>query len=246
MKLLITTTVLLFNLLTFGQTKEKPSVHDLPIPRTITECFSLLDKTLPKDEIALVKTLPEDSIYENAAFKYGADFFHAWKLYDGSRLTQYFNKLGLRGAHPIYNTILISYHRYLNRYSIKLEEQIKKYQEIQKKEEQQYLARLGKDTLNGVCIPKDLQDCFLQLDKMLSEKSRTEIKALKSKKETIKYHHGLGMTLRNTWGLWGGSRLQKYFLDRKVKHPDDMSALVLEFYYDWLHNNNSGWRTWAK
>lgn len=33
------------------------------------------------DEIKLAKTLPEDSIYDISAFKYGTDFFHAWKLY---------------------------------------------------------------------------------------------------------------------------------------------------------------------
>ena len=246
MKLLITSTILFLHLLAFGQTKEKPSVHDLPIPKTLKECFSLLDKTLPDDEIILAKTLPEDSIYYNSAFKYGNDFFHAWKLYNGSRLTEYFNKLGLHGSHPIYNTILISYHRYLNNDSIKLDEQIKKYQAIQKKEEEVYLAKLDKDTLNGVYIPKDLQDCFVQLDKMLSTKSKTEIKTLKNKTETIKYHHSLGMTLRNSWGLWGGSRLQKYFLDRKVNHPDGMSSIILEFYYDWLNNKNVDWKKWAK
>lgn len=246
MKLLITTTILLLHLLSFGQTKEKPSVHDFPIPKTLTECFALLDKTLPDDEINLVKTLPEDSIYDNSAFKYGTDFFHAWKLYDGSRLTQYFNKLGLYGSHPIYNTILISYHRYLNKKSIKLDEQIKKYQGIQKKEKEEYLTKLDKDTLNGVYIPKDLQDCFIQLDKILSAKSTTEIKNLKNKEETTKYHHGFGMTLRNTWGLWGGSRLQKYFLDKKINHPDEMSSIILQFYYDWLNNNNSDWQKWAK
>jgi hypothetical protein len=246
MKFLLTTTILLLHLLSFGQTKEKPSVHDIPIPKTLAECFTLLDKTLPDDEVNLVKTLPEDSIYDNPAFKYGTDFFHAWKLYDGSRLTQYFNKLGLSGSYPIYNTILISYHRYLNKDSIKLDEQIKKYQAIQKKEREEYLAKLDKDTLNGVYIPKDLQDCFIQLDKMLSAKSKTEIKGLKNKEETIKYHHGFGMTLRNTWGLWGGSRLQKYFLDKKVNHPDEMSSIIFQFYYDWLNNKNSEWQNWAK
>ena len=246
MKLLITTTIVFLHLLTFGQSKEKRSVHDLPIPKTLNECFVLLDKTMPDDEIELVKTLQEDSIYYNSAFKYGTDFFHAWKLYNGSRLTEYFNKMGLYGSHPIYNTILISYHRYLNKDSIKFDEQVKKYQAIQKKDNEEYLAKVQKDTLNGVYIPKDLKDCFVQLDKILSEKDRTNIKNLKNKQETIQYHHGLGMSLRNSWGLWGGSRLQKYFLDKKVNHPDGMSSLILEYYFDWLNNKNADWQKWAK
>lgn len=81
---------------------------------------------MSENDIHLVKTLPEDSICYDPAFKYKADFFHAWKIYMGSRLTRYFNKKGLRGSFEIYETILISYHRYLNKESIKLDEQIKK------------------------------------------------------------------------------------------------------------------------
>lgn len=77
MKLLITATILLLHLLTFGQTKSKPDVYDFPIPKTLEECFKLLDTTLPDDEIHLAKILQEDSIYYNPAFQYRADFFHA-------------------------------------------------------------------------------------------------------------------------------------------------------------------------
>ncbi len=246
MRFLIITITLFFHSPIFGQTKEKPSVHDLPIPKTLNECFVVLDRTLPDDEIILAKTLPEDSIYYNSAFEYGAEFFHAWKLDDGSKLTRYFNKLGLYGSHPIYNTILVSYHRYLNKDSIKLKQQINKYQEIQEKQEKEYLRKIDKDTLNGVYVPKDLEDCFSQLDTLLSVKIKTGIKVLKNKKETTKYHLGLGMTLRNRWGLWGGSRLQKYFLDRKVNHPDEMSSIILEYYHDWLNDNNEAWQKWIR
>jgi hypothetical protein len=237
---------LLVTQISFGQTKPKFYVYDLPIPKTLEECFPILDKTMPDNEIQLVKLLQEDSIYLNSAFKYRADFFHAWKIYNGSRLTAYFNKKGLNGSFEIYETILISYHRYLNNDSIKLDEQIKKYQVKQQKDYEVYISKTKKDTLNGVYIPTDLHDCFVQLDKILSEKDRSEIKCLKNRDETIKYHHELGMWLRNNWGLWGGSRLQIYFLDKKVSHPDNMSALVLEFYYDWLNNKNLGWQNWMK
>jgi len=246
MKVLITTTILLLHLLTFGQTKSKPDVYDLPIPKTLEECFKLLDKTLPDEEIHLVKTLQEDSIYFNPAFQYRADFFHAWKIYNGSRLTEYFNKKGLLGSFEIYEAILVSYHRYLNNDSIKLDEQINKYRDKQQKDYAYYISKTDKDSLNGIYVPKDLQDCFIQLDKTLSEKDKTEIKNLKSRDETIEYHHGLGMWLRNNWGLWGGSRLQKYFLEKKVNHPDNMSSLILEFYYDWLNNKNEGWQKWTQ
>ncbi len=102
------------------------------------------------------------------------------------------------------------------------------------------------DSLKGVYIPKDIKDCFITLDSILSEEDKETIKKLTNKNETIQYHHGFGTWLRNNWGLWGGSRLQKYFLDRKVNHPDSMSSLILEYYYDWLHGKNEDWEKFDK
>ncbi len=246
MKLIGTTAILLIHVLTFGQSKSKPDVYGLPIPKNIEGCFALLDETLSDAEIYLVKTLEEDSIYFNPAFRYGADFFHAWKIYKGSKLTKYFNKKGLYGSFEVYEAILVSYHRYLNHDSIKLDEQIKKYQDKQKQDYLYYISKTEKDSLYGYYIPRDLPDCFIQLDKILSEKDKTEIKHLKDREETIQYHDSHGRWLRNNWGLWGGSRLQKYFFNKKVSHPDDISMLILKFYYDWLNHKNEGWQKWAQ
>ncbi len=38
---------------------------------------------------------------------------------------------------------------------------------------------------------------------------------------------GYGMGLRNGWELWGRGRLAKWFRWRDVRHPDDMSGIVL-------------------
>ena len=59
-------------------------------------------------------------------------------------------------------------------------------------------------------------------------------------------HFSLGMYLRNNWGLWGGSRLSHYFETRGVQHPDSMSGLIIEYYYDWLNNRNEDWMEFDK
>ena len=225
-----------------AQHAEKPDISNFPIPTTLEKCFELLDKTMPDNEIRLIKTLQEDSIYDHEEFKFGTDFFHAWKIYDGSKLTKYFNQKGLYGSYEIYNTILISYHRYLNKEEIKLDDQIKGYKLKQEESAKKYQQKIQADTINGVYIPNNLEDCFVQLNKLLSDEDKQKIKQLKDRKETIQYHHSLGMWLRNNWGLWGGSRLQKYMLERKITQPDDMSATILEFYYDWLNGQNDKWK----
>jgi hypothetical protein len=44
------------------------------------------------------------------------------------------------------------------------------------------------------------------------------------------------MWMRNNWGLWGGSRLAKWFNNQGVKHPDDMSGVILDSF--WRHLND--------
>lgn len=240
MRYILTIIGFLITILTNGQNTAK-DVYDLPIPRNLESCFSILDKTLTENELYVVKTFPEDSIYFNKEFRLGADFFHAWKLYDGSRLTKYFNKKGLNGSHEIYDCILVSYHRYLNKIPIDLDGQIEKYRAKQKADYDEYLKKTEKDSINGFYIPKDIKDCFMTLDGMLSRVDIDSIKALPNREATIKYHLGFGMWIRNNWGLWGGSRLQNYFLQRNIKHPDSMSGLILEYYYDWLNGINEDW-----
>ena len=120
----------------------------------------------------------------------------------------------------------------------------KKQEKIKQRKE--FETRLTLETINGIYIPKNLEECFLELDKLLSEVDRREMKALPQREDMIQYHMGLGMWLRNNWGLWGGSRLLKYFSEKGLRHPDDMSGLLLNFYYDWLHGQNDNWKAWGK
>jgi len=111
---------------------------------------------------------------------------------------------------------------------------IERKQEIEA-EQKLYRERIIADTINGVYIPKNIEECFIQLNKILKQKDVDAIKSLKDRDEMVRYHLGLGMWLRNNWGLWGGSRLQQYLLAKGYKHPDDMTGDLLPLYYDWLH-----------
>lgn len=218
---------------------------DYPIPRNINGCFRILDKTIEPEDKELVKALHEDSICNHEKFTYPhMDFYHHWIQTDErpSRLVKYFERKGFYNYDEIYETILVSYHRYLNGQEIDLEKQNERFTERRKirKEEQdkrneEYALRLKMDTINGVYIPKDIEDCCVQLDKIISEEDKEYIKGLPKKKDTIDLHFSLGMWIRNNWGLWGGSRLQIYFLKKDINHPDDMSSKILEAYYDWLN-----------
>lgn len=120
----------------------------------------------------------------------------------------------------------------------KQQEIIEERKELQKK--------LIAEKINDVYIPKDLGEAFIELDRLLKEVDKEEMKALPKRDDMIKYHFGFGMWMRNDWGLWGGSRLQKYFLEHGVDHPDEMSSVILYYYYDWLNGKKETWKVWDK
>lgn len=93
------------------------------------------------------------------------------------------------------------------------------------------IEKVKLDTIDGVYIPKNLEDCFIQIDKMLNDSLRTEFKKISEEDFTGKTHFGLGIWMRNNWSLWGGSRLSKYFNEKEIYHPDDMSGIILTSYH---------------
>lgn len=80
-------------------------------------------------------------------------------------------------------------------------------------------------------IPFDLDDCIQQLDKMFADSNKTKIKGMTEDDFSSRVHFDFGMWIRNNWGLWKGSRLSKYFNERGIYHPDDMSGIIFDSYY---------------
>ena len=89
------------------------------------------------------------------------------------------------------------------------------------------------DRINGIYIPKDIDEAIDTLDTILSAEDKQYLTDSTSTMRgfVAATHFSLGMWMRNNWGLWGGSRLQRYFRDRQVFHPDDMSGEILKAYY---------------
>ncbi|HLS30859.1 MAG TPA: DUF6794 domain-containing protein, partial [Flavobacteriaceae bacterium] len=61
---------------------------------------------------------------------------------------------------------------------------------------------------------------------------------------------GLGMWIRNNWGINGGSRLLKYFNDRDIGKgffgKDLISGIIIEQYILWLKGDKTAWQKWEK
>jgi hypothetical protein len=88
----------------------------------------------------------------------------------------------------------------------------------------------------SMMIPVNLEACFTSMKEIMREE---EIKRFKEESEedaTAKYHFGFGRWMRNTWGLWAGSKLKDWFLERGIEHADDMSGIILTSF--WRHLND--------
>jgi len=79
--------------------------------------------------------------------------------------------------------------------------------------------------------PTTLAEAHSELERILPSEELAKIDAMKSEKDMIEYHFGLGLYIRNNWGLWRGSPLSKHLNELGFTHPDDMSAVILETFW---------------
>jgi hypothetical protein len=80
-----------------------------------------------------------------------------------------------------------------------------------------------------VCqTPTNLNEGLEKLELELPQKLKDSIRILDEKHFTTTSHFGLGFNIRGLWGLNGGENdLFQFFQQLGLKHPDDMSDVIL-------------------
>ena len=79
--------------------------------------------------------------------------------------------------------------------------------------------------------PKNLTECIQMLDNILKKEDKEKAKTLTESEFLIETYFGTGIGIRNEWIRSGNPELVKFFSDEGIKHPDDMSAMILTSYY---------------
>lgn len=102
------------------------------IPIDLADCLNILDSDFDDSTKKEIKQWTEEEFSARSFRFLGMQIRNGWQLWGGSRLTKYFNGLGVFNAETISGIILISYHRHLTGKSINLAEQIKEAQEYMK------------------------------------------------------------------------------------------------------------------
>lgn len=85
-----------------------------------------------------------------------------------------------------------------------------------------------------IYIPKDIKDCMIQLDSILGDSTKMNIKEMTKSSFSAGAHMDLGLWIRNNWGLRRGGALATYFNGLGLYNPDDISSVILNCYYNHL------------
>lgn len=212
------------------------SVNGFYIPRNIEECNVQLD-TILEEEAKIFIESTEDMLLNRVL---GMMIFSEWYENDSTRLCTYFKDKGILNFEDRDYLILLSYKRYLLKQPFDINKEcflITSYNDsIKSVKREKYNRNITADSINGIYIPLNLEDCLLQLDKILDDSTKTSIKM--PQEEMASYHFGIGRWLRSHWNLWSGSRLQQWFEKQGVDHPDNMSGIILSVYQEYLRDKN--------
>jgi hypothetical protein len=107
------------------------------IPQTLEGCFKKLIKQNSNKDLCAFSSIKEEKdepIINGYYFSLGMYLRNNWGLWKGeNKLVKYFNNLGIYHPDDMSSIIITSFHRHLNKKDIKLEEQIKYYQDFWKK-----------------------------------------------------------------------------------------------------------------
>ncbi|MBK8701050.1 MAG: hypothetical protein IPN29_16530 [Saprospiraceae bacterium] len=98
-----------------------------------------------------------------------------------------------------------------------------------------YQSNILKSRLNGVYIPKDLEDAFLELDRLSPKDALDKIKAEDENYIARKLHFGLGRWMAYNWNFDEGSRFSHYLKGLGLFHSEDMIDFMLISYHRYLN-----------
>lgn len=81
-------------------------------------------------------------------------------------------------------------------------------------------------------IPENLEEAVEVLEGFLAN-DLIKIKGVPESQFVVSTHHGLGRFIRNNWDLWSDkeSKLVKWFKERNIVHPDDISGIIFTSLY---------------
>lgn len=102
--------------------------------------------------------------------------------------------------------------------------------------EETYKRNIKKSRINGVYIPKDLNEAFLELDALSPEGAKVKFTNAPEEVIATKLHFGLGRWISVFWNFEEGSRYVEYLRDLGLTDPDHMIQFTIVSYHRYKNN----------
>ena len=99
-----------------------------------------------------------------------------------------------------------------------------------------YAVRIKLEEINGVYIPRDLEDAFAELERLSSPEDLKKFQSAPEEAARTKFHLGLGQWIIINWGFYEGSRLSDYLRTAGLLHPEDMARVILVCFHRHLNH----------
>ena len=103
--------------------------HKKHSPKNLNEAIILLDKAYTIKEKKEIFDMTESEYITKSQFSTGLWIRYNWGLSQGSKLSLYFNDLGIYHPNDMTSIIVHSYYRHLHNQDFELDKQIKYYQD---------------------------------------------------------------------------------------------------------------------
>lgn len=208
------------------------------IPRDLDEAILLLHEDCPDSLKTLIRRTGNDSLVY-LCYPENSDYQTVFNWTDSDnrsskKFRRYFMKNGIAYPNHQRTAILVAFKGLLLGEKIDVQRTLDPYRKIEKKWAREDEMRFTIDSMRSVYIPKDLEDCFRQIDGFWADSIKMQIKSYTEEEFGGNAHLGFGMWMRNNWQFWRGSRLSAYFNNLGIYHPDDMSGIILTSYHRYL------------
>jgi hypothetical protein len=126
--------------------------------------------------------------------------------------------------------IVIVFHG-ITKAQVKVTSRDKEKQRLINETDSIYQSNIKKTRLNGVYIPKDMEDAFLELDRLSPKESIEKMKQVSEETIAKKLHFGLGRWMAHNWSFDEGSRFSHYLKSLGLFYTDDMIDFMLVSYH---------------
>ncbi|HPG12722.1 MAG TPA: hypothetical protein PLU37_14410 [Chitinophagaceae bacterium] len=211
-------------------------------PKNLLDATKFLSKHTPTYLKTRIKNCNKDSLKDlvppwNYTNKYYV--IANWTITNkNTRFQRYFSNINVTSRQDQASLILQVFKNFLNNKPLDIENIIKQFQNDRKQWHYKDSSKLTADSIEGIYIPSNLNDCFTQLDRFWSDSLKNVIRNMSESKFTAGEHLNSGMWIRNNWGLHRGSRLTKFFNNIGVSNAEGISGIIITSYYRYLKGIN--------